>query len=146
VTKASSPQKVTDATVIFDPNMPGMEMPGVTQLRHYPGQTPNTYDVDIPVNMEGVWRVNVTIVSPQYGQTNFPLEVTVEKPSAPWLVIVLILLGLPILAGVTWFFLFRPSKDDDDEDEASDTGNQGTETTERINDALPVTNKKARKS
>jgi hypothetical protein len=131
VTRASSPDKVTDATVIFDPSMPGMEMPGVTKLRHYPGVTPNTYDVDIPVNMEGLWRVTVTIVSPQYGQATFPIEVTVEKPSAPWLVIVLILLGLPMLAGATWFFLFRPGKDDE-EDEPEVT-----------NDELRVTNKKA---
>ncbi len=119
LTKASSPQRVTDATVIFDPSMPGMEMPGSEKLRHYPGVTPNTYDVDIPVSMEGLWRINITIISPQFGQTSFPIDVTVKKPEAPWLIVVLILIGLPIMAGLTWFFLFRKSDDDDDEEDTN---------------------------
>jgi hypothetical protein len=141
VTKASSPEKITDATIIFDPSMPGMEMPGLTKLRHYPGQTPNTYDVDIPVSMEGRWRVNITIISPQFGQTTITIEVTVEKPSAPWLVIILILLGLPILAGVTWFFLFRPSAEDDEADENEDEEAQPEISQRKLQDTKAKTRK-----
>ena len=76
------------------------------------------YDADIPVGMEGVWRLNLQVVSGQFGQTNFEVDLKVEKPSAPWGVIIGILVALPALAGITWWLLFRKeNKLDEDEDE-----------------------------
>ncbi|NWJ47588.1 MAG: hypothetical protein HXX08_17165 [Chloroflexi bacterium] len=117
ITKASNPQKVTDATVIVNPAMPGMDMPGVTPVRAYRGQTENTYDVDIPVNMEGQWTYNIQVISPQLGESNFPVKDKVEKADAPWIIIIAILVGLPIMAGVTWFLLFRKTSSDDEDEE-----------------------------
>jgi hypothetical protein len=126
ITRASSPQKVTDATVIVSPSMPGMEMPGSVPVRAYRGQTENTYDVDIPVNMEGIWQFDIQIISPQYGQATFILKDTVEKPEAPWAIIIAILIGLPMMAGLTWFLLFRKTTDaeEDDKEDSSPTGQQ----------------------
>jgi hypothetical protein len=126
ITCASSPQKVTDATVIVSPSMPGMEMPGSVPVRAYRGQTENTYDVDIPVNMEGIWQFDIQIISPQYGQATFILKDTVEKPEAPWAIIIAILIGLPMMAGLTWFLLFRKTTDaeEDDKEDSSPTGQQ----------------------
>ncbi len=123
LTKKGSDQPVTSATITVEPEMPGMAMPGVVGARFIqaPGR-PNQYDVDVPVAMEGSWRFNITITDPQLGSTRFTADAKVEKPDAPWAIIIAILVGLPVLAGMTWFFLFRGQKDDDDEDEDNDKG------------------------
>jgi|GEM_PF-2371242 len=127
ITKANNPQKVTDATVIVSPDMPGMAMGGVVPTRAYRGQTENTYDVDFPVNMEGQWVFQIQINSPQFGVSDFTVKDKIEKPDAPWIIIIGILVGLPILGGLTWFFLFRKSGMDDDEDEEkAETNTQKT--------------------
>ncbi len=118
LTRASSAQKVTDATVTIMPAMPGMDMPGTAPVRTYRGQTENTYDADIPVAMEGSWNFQVTVISPQFGNVTFTISDKVEKPQVPWVIIVGILIGLPLLAGLTWFFLFRKTVDDEDEEES----------------------------
>ncbi len=119
LTKSGTDNPVNDAVVIASPSMPGMDMPGVTPQRFIQAPSrPNMYDADIPVGMEGVWRLNVQVVSPQLGQTNFEVDLKVEKPSAPWGVIIGILVALPALAGITWWLLFRKeNKLDEDEDE-----------------------------
>jgi hypothetical protein len=117
LTKANSDARVIDATILFTPGMTGMAMPDTPSRRSYPGQQPNTYDVDLPLSMEGTWSVTLTIHSPTYGDANFDLSLNVEKPSAPWPFIIGILVGLPVLAGLTWWLLFRGGNADDDEDE-----------------------------
>ena len=117
LTKANSDARVIDATILFTPGMTGMAMPDAPSRRSYAGQQPNTYDVDLPLSMEGDWSVTLTIHSPTYGDANFDLSLKVEKPSAPWPFIIGILVGLPVLAGLTWWLLFRGGSADDDEDE-----------------------------
>ncbi len=118
VTRRSSDVPVTDATAFVEPAMSGMPMPGVTGQRFIQNQSrPDQYDVDVPVAMEGVWNFKVTIVSPGLGTTNFIANAKVEKPDAPWPIIIAILVALPALAGLTWWFLFRKQAEDDDEEE-----------------------------
>jgi hypothetical protein len=125
LTKKSSDQPVTTATITVEPEMPGMAMPGMVGTRFIQSPArPNQYDVDVPVTMEGMWRFNIRVIDPQLGSTSFTADAKVEKPDAPWAVIIAILIGLPVLAGMTWFFLFRGQKDDDDEDE-DDEGDKG---------------------
>lgn len=116
---------VTTATVILEPSMPGMEMPGVTRQRFLQAQgQPNRYELDVPLTMEGQWRFNITIVDP-LGQTSFVADAKVEKPDAPWPIIIAILLALPTLAGLTWWFLFRGQSNDEGEDEDGDEEDEG---------------------
>jgi hypothetical protein len=117
VTRVNSNKPVNDASIIATPSMPGMAMPGVEPKRFL--QTvarPNIYDVDIPVGMEGLWNMNLQIISPELGQTTFDVSFKVEKPAAPWGVIIGILVALPLLAGVTWWFLFRGQSSEEEED------------------------------
>jgi hypothetical protein len=127
LTKKSSDQPVTTATITVEPEMPGMAMPGVVGARFIQSPArPNQYDVDVPVSMEGMWRFNIRIIDPQLGSTTFTADAKVEKPDAPWAIIIAILIGLPVLAGMTWFFLFRGQKDDDEDDEDDeDEGDKG---------------------
>ncbi|MBN9388847.1 MAG: FixH family protein [Chloroflexi bacterium] len=123
ITKKGTDTPVTAATVLVEPTMPSMAMPetGGQRFIQTPSR-PNQYDVDVPVTMEGEWTFKLTITDPQYGTTSFTANAKVEKPDAPWPIIIAILIVLPVLAGLTWFFLFRGgnSKDDDDEDEEDD--------------------------
>lgn len=127
LTKKSSDQPVTTATITVEPEMPGMAMPGVVGARFIQNAArPNQYDIDVPVSMEGMWRFNIRIIDPQLGSTSFTADAKVEKPDAPWAIIIAILIGLPVLAGMTWFFLFRSQKDDDEDDEdEDDEGDKG---------------------
>jgi hypothetical protein len=129
VTKKGSDQAVTAATVLVEPSMPSMAMPGGAGQRFLQNPSrPNQYDVDVPVSMEGDWRFKITITDPQFGTTSFVAETKVEKPDAPWPIIIAILIALPLLAGLTWYFLFRgqdnedDDDDDDDDDEDADEG------------------------
>jgi hypothetical protein len=129
LTRKGADQPVTSATVLVEPNMPGMAMPGVGGQRFLqtPGR-PNQYDVDVPVSMEGQWRFKVTITDPQLGTASFEADTKVEKPEAPWPIIIAILIALPLLAGLTWYFLFRGQEkndDDDDEDDEEEDEDQG---------------------
>jgi hypothetical protein len=119
LTKAGSDTQIKDATIIAKPTMPGMAMPGADEPKRFIQTTsrPNQYDVDVPVSMEGLWSLNVQIISPQFGQTSFDVNLKVEKPSAPWGVIVGILVAMPLLAGLTWWLLFRKSGEDEEEEE-----------------------------
>lgn len=119
LTKASSDNPVNDAVVIANPTMPGMAMPGGSEPKRFvqTASRPNMYDVDVPVAMEGLWNINLQIVSPQLGQATFDVNFKVEKPSAPWGVIIGILVALPLLAGVTWWLLFRNKSGDEAEEE-----------------------------
>jgi len=118
LTGASSDKPINTATVIALPNMPGMAMPGSSPARFIQTPSrPNQYDVDIPVSMEGVWIMNIQIVDPQLGQTSFEVNLKVEKPSAPWGIIIGILVALPLLAGLTWWLLFRNSSKLEDDEE-----------------------------
>jgi hypothetical protein len=94
-----------------------MAMPGSEAIRAYRGGTENTYDIDFPVPMEGAWEYNIQVISPQFGQTSFVLKDKVEKPEVPWFLIAGILVGMPLMAGLTWYLLFRRSNDEDDKDE-----------------------------
>ncbi|HEX2912642.1 MAG TPA: FixH family protein [Chloroflexia bacterium] len=126
LTKKASDQPVTTATILVEPEMPGMAMPGTTGARFNQTQSrPNQYDVDVPVSMEGMWNFKITISDPQLGQTSFVAQAKVEKPDAPWPIIIAILVALPTLAALTWFFLFRNEKDDDDDDEEDEDQNRG---------------------
>lgn len=119
LTKKGSDQPVSSATVLVEPTMPSMAMPGVSGQRFIqtPGR-PNQYDVDVPVSMEGEWTFKITITDAQFGTASFTANTKVEKPDAPWPIIIAILIALPLLAGLTWYFLFRgQDKDDDDEDD-----------------------------
>jgi hypothetical protein len=125
LTKRGSPDPVNTATVIIDPGMPGMDMPGVVPQRLGKSQTrPNQYEVDLDVSMEGLWRFKFQVVDPALGSANFTVDQKVEKVNAPWAVIVGIIVGLPILAGLSWFFLFRKVDDDDEDDEDLPSGGQ----------------------
>lgn len=117
LTKRNSDAMVTDATVIFNPDMPSMAMQGQGSKRAFPGQAPNTYDINLTLGMEGSWVVHVTVHSPTYGDAQFDVNLSVEKPSAPWPFIIAILVGLPVLAFLTWWLLFRKQSDDDDDDD-----------------------------
>jgi YtkA-like len=124
LTKRNSPEPVNSATVIIDPSMPGMEMPGVVPQRLSKSQTrTNQYEVDLDVSMEGLWRFQFQIIDPALGSASFTVDQKVEKVNAPWAVIVGIIVGLPVLAGLSWFFLFRKG-DEDDEDEDEDENYQ----------------------
>lgn len=121
ITRAGSDQKVTGASVFLEPSMPGMEMPGLTGQRFIQNPAnPNQYDIDVPLTMEGLWRFKITIVDPQLGQTSFQADARVEKPDAPWPIIIAILVALPTLAALTWWFLFRKQDEDDEDDEDED--------------------------
>lgn len=121
LTKKASDQPVTGATVFVEPTMTGMAMPGLAKQRFVQTQgRPNQYDIDVPVTMEGTWLFAVTIVDPGLGDTTFTVNTKVEKPDAPWPIIIAILVALPLLVGLTWFFLFRKTGDDDDDDETDD--------------------------
>lgn len=115
--KRNSDTLVRDATVIFNPAMSSMAMPAGGSKRAIPGQAPNTYDVNLSLAMEGTWVVHVTVHSPTFGDAQFDVNLSVEKPSAPWPFIIAILIGLPILAFLTWWLLFRNQGRDDDDDE-----------------------------
>lgn len=118
VTKAGSDTPVKDATVIASPTMPGMAMPGAEPRRFFQTPSrPNQYDVDVPVGMEGLWSLNIQIISPELGQTAFDINLKVEKPSAPWGVIIGILVAMPLLAGLTWWLLFRKAGAEDEDEE-----------------------------
>jgi hypothetical protein len=118
LTKRGSPDPVNGATVIIDPSMPGMEMPGVVPQRLGKSQTrTNQYEVDLDVSMEGLWRFQFQVIDPALGSVNFTVDQKVEKVNAPWAVIVGIIVGLPVLAGLSWFFLFRKTDEDDEDDE-----------------------------
>ncbi len=118
VTKASSDNPVNSATVLATPAMPGMAMPGATPVRFVQAPArPNMYDADVPVGMEGLWSLTVQIIDPQLGQTSFDVSFKVEKPSAPWGVIIGILVALPALAGLTWWLLFRDKNATESDDE-----------------------------
>lgn len=122
LTKKASDQPITAATVLVEPIMPSMAMPGSGGQRFLqtPGR-PNQYDVDVPVTMEGEWTFKITITDPQFGTASFTAKTKVEKPDAPWPIIIAILIALPLLAGLTWYFLFRgQDHDDDDEDDDED--------------------------
>lgn len=129
LTKKSSDQPISAATVIVEPTMVSMPMPGSTGLRFVqPSGRPNQYDVDIPVTMEGDWRFKITISDPQFGTSSFVADTKVEKPDAPWGVIIAIVIALPLLAGLTWFFLFRDEgeiQDDDEDDDSDNEENKG---------------------
>ena len=122
VTKKGSDTPVTAATVLVEPSMASMAMPGSGGQRFIQTPSrPNQYDVDVPVSMEGEWTFKITITDPQYGTVSFNANAKVEKPDAPWPIIIAILIVLPVLAGLTWYFLFRGNKDkDDDEDEGDE--------------------------
>lgn len=121
ITKKGSDTPVTAATVLVEPTMPSMAMPGSTGQRFIQTPSrPNQYDVDVPVTMEGDWVFKLTITDPQYGTASFTANAKVEKPDAPWPIIIAILIVLPVLAGLTWFFLFRGSSDKDDDDDDDD--------------------------
>ena len=115
LTRADAPDPVSNATVIFSNEMPGMAMPDAKPVRAFQGSRPNIYDVDIPLSMDGDWQVNVQIIG-ALGQADIPLTLKVEKPTPPWGLIIGLLVGLPMLAAGSWFFLFRKSDDEDDED------------------------------
>lgn len=124
LTKKASDQPVNTATVLVEPSMPSMAMPGSGGQRFLqtPGR-PNQYDVDIPVSMEGDWTFKITITDAQFGAVSFVANTKVEKPDAPWPIIIAILVALPMLAGLTWYFLFRgQDKDDEDDEEDEDEG------------------------
>ncbi len=124
LTKKASDQPVNTATVLVEPSMPSMAMPGSGGQRFLqtPGR-PNQYDVDIPVSMEGDWTFKITITDAQFGAVSFVAITKVEKPDAPWPIIIAILVALPMLAGLTWYFLFRgQDKDDEDDEEDEDEG------------------------
>ncbi len=128
ITKKGSDTPVTAATVLVEPSMPSMAMPGSGGQRFIQTPSrPNQYDVDVPVSMEGEWTFKITIADPQYGTVSFNATAKVEKPDAPWPIIIAILIVLPVLAGFTWFFLFRGNndKDEDDEDEDDDDKDEG---------------------
>ena len=125
MTKKGTDQPVTAATIIVLPEMPGMAMPGVVGQRFTQRQgRPNQYEVDMPLNMEGLWRFNITISDPQLGSTTYTFDAKVEKIDAPWAVIVGILVALPVLAGLTWWFLFRNLNNDNDDDDGEKSQNQ----------------------
>ena len=127
VSKSSSDIPVADATSFVQATMTGMPMPGASGQRFIQNQSrPNQYDVDVPVTMEGNWNFSITIVSPSVGQTTFTAQSQVEKPDAPWPIIIAILVALPALAALTWWFLFRNQKDDDEEDEGNPEVKLGT--------------------
>lgn len=118
VTKRGSDQRVTSATITVNPSMPGMEMPGMNSTRLTQSfNRPNQYEIDIPLSMEGRWRFEFTLIDPALGSTNFVVDTNVAKPDAPWPIIIGILVGLPVLAGLTWFFLFKGNGQDDDDEE-----------------------------
>ncbi len=121
LTKKASDQPVNTATVLVEPSMPSMAMPGSGGQRFLqtPGR-PNQYDVDVPVSMEGDWTLKITITDPQLGTVSFVANTKVEKPDAPWPIIIAILIALPLLAGLTWYFLFRGQDNNEDEDEKED--------------------------
>ena len=122
LTRRSSEVRVTDATVLVEPTMNAMAMPGIASQRFVQNQArPDQYDVDVPVSMEGIWDFKINIISPTVGQTSFVANAKVEKPDAPWPIIIAILVALPALAGLTWYFLFR-KQDDDEDDEGGETG------------------------
>ncbi len=128
VTQKSSDRAITGATVLIDPEMTGMAMPGAERKRFVQSpDRPNQYDVDVPVAMEGIWRFKITIADPRLGTSTFSADTKVEKPDAPWPVILAILIALPVMAGMTWFFLFRGQQDEDvDEDvDEADQAEQG---------------------
>lgn len=118
VTKKGTDQPVTAATVLVEPSMLSMPMPGSAGLRfvQMPGR-PNQYDVDIPVTMEGDWRLKITIIDPLLGTVLFTADTKVEKSDIPWPIIIALLVALPLLAGLTWFFLFKDESGLDEEDE-----------------------------
>jgi hypothetical protein len=117
LTKRGSPDPVNSATIIVDPSMPGMEMPGVAPQRMTKSPIrPNGYEVGLEVSMEGLWRFQFQILDPTLGAANFTVEQKVQKLDAPWPVIVAIIVGMPVLAGLSWFFLFRNTEDETDEE------------------------------
>ncbi len=117
LTKASSDVQVKDATAIAAPSMPSMAMGGAEPVRFtQTASRLNLYDVDIPVGMEGIWQVNIQIISPQLGQTQFELPFKVEKTSPAWGIIVGIMVALPLMAGLTWWFLFRGTPEEKSEE------------------------------
>ncbi len=118
LTKAKSDLQVRNANIIFTPAMSAMAMPDVGSRRSFQGQTPNTYDVDLPLNMEGDWVIHTQIAAPGFAPATLDLNLKVEKPSAPWPFIIGILVGLPLLGFLTWFLLFRGGHDDDDDEES----------------------------
>lgn len=133
MTKKGTDQPVTSATIIVLPEMPGMAMPGVVGQRFSQQQgRPNQYIVDMPLTMEGLWRLNITISDPQLGSTEYTFDAKVEKIDAPWAVIVGILVALPVLAGLTWWFLFRNLNNDDDNDDDDDVGRKNRKQTKQI--------------
>ncbi len=124
LTRKASDQPVPTATVTVEPEMLAMAMPEVSGQRFIQNPNrPNEYHVDIPTTMEGLWRFNFKVVDPQLGVTSFKVDSKIEKPDAPWIIIVAILVGLPVLSAITWFFLFR-SRNDDDEDDNDEDGQE----------------------
>ncbi|OJV99083.1 MAG: hypothetical protein BGO39_16615 [Chloroflexi bacterium 54-19] len=121
ITRKSSDDPVTEAVVTVDPVLLATPVSGATRLKFYqtPGR-PNQYDVDIPVATEGDWRFDIIIDDPKLGVVSFNAQTRVEKSDPPWPVIIALVIALPLLAGLTWFFLFRESADlefEDEEDE-----------------------------
>lgn len=111
---------VGTATILVEPSMPGMEMPGVTgqRLSQFQGR-PNQYEGDIALSMEGQWQFKITVVDPQLGSTSFTTGAKVEKPAVTWPIIAAILVAMPVMAILTWWFLFR-SQDDEEEEDGDD--------------------------
>ena len=109
---------VDDVKVTVVPNMPGMPMPGMTDMEAtHTGS--GTYQASVPVTMEGYWFFDVKVENSRLGPAQFRFEDTVEKPATPWLLIALIVVGVTVGAGLV-FAGMRGNRPDDDGDDDDD--------------------------
>ena len=126
VQTAADAQPVDDASVMIVPNMPGMPMPGMTDAR-FSHTGSGQYEVSVPVTMEGYWFFDVKLDNPRLGSAQFRFEDTVEKPATPWVLIVLLIAGLTVGAGLIAFGVWGGRHDGNDDDD-EDAGPSRTET------------------
>jgi hypothetical protein len=107
VIQTSTAQELTDATIIVNPSMPGMEMPGVVPVTAKLNPVKNSYEAIVPVEMAGLWEFRVAIQSTQFPRTEFTLTDQVERDQLSWILILVITLGLPCLMVLFWVSLLR---------------------------------------